>query len=87
MINKYLLYNKLGYYRLLFRAAILLAFFTMLQISNIAPLSAGAFDYQRHISAQDFTLTQQAATVSIKWAKNLQAQSSRSVTCSSYTNS
>jgi integrase len=52
--------------------ALILAFFGMLRVSNLAPLSPAALDTSRDISRGDVAFKSPGLVVKIKWSKTLQ---------------
>ena len=60
-------------YAPVYKAAFLLAFFTFLRLSNIAPSSSSSFDPSRHILRSDIVFGPPGAHIIIKWAKVMQA--------------
>ena len=59
---------------LLYKAMFLLAFFTFLRISNLAPLAARDFDTTRHLTRGDVIWGPPGAHLIVKWAKNMQGR-------------
>ena len=54
------------------RAAVLIMFFGALRQSEVAPPSIRPFDPTRHPTRADLKVTTRGATLTIKWAKNMQ---------------
>jgi hypothetical protein len=55
-----------------FKVAILFAFFGMLRVSNLAPLSAQALDSSRDMCRSDVLLKPPGVVLVLKWSKTLQ---------------
>ena len=60
---------------ILFRAIFLVAFFTFLRMSNMAPHSRFKFDSNRHFLRQDVIFADPGAHILLKWTKTLQDRS------------
>ena len=56
-----------------YRSAFLLAFYALLQISNIAPPFQLAFDPSKHFLREDVRFAYPGIHMRLKWAKNIQA--------------
>ena len=56
-----------------YRRAFLLAFYALLQISNIAPPFQRAFDPSKHFLREDMRFGYPGIHMRLKWAKNIQA--------------
>ena len=54
------------------KAIILTGFFAFLQLSNLCPHSAAAFDSSRHLTGSDFFFTKKFVKIVIKWSKTMQ---------------
>jgi hypothetical protein len=63
----------LGVWGVVFRFAILLAFFGFLRQSNLAPRTASQFDSARHSRRRDVVFTKQGAFIRLRWTKTLQS--------------
>ena len=66
------LISQLGEAQHAVKLAILLGFFGMLRVSNLAPASPAVFDCTRDITRQDVFVKPPGLVVSLKWTKTIQ---------------